>query len=117
VRLTNEAWLATHDVHEIQVNVIYATATKWAGTRRPRRGQLLSHFTRPARFRPGAATRRTVTRTKGKTYAPDATALPPFPSGGEGAWAATKSQTAVSNCSGVSIWGMWPVLGRSRNTA
>ncbi len=28
VRLTNLAWLATHDVHEIEVNVIYATATK-----------------------------------------------------------------------------------------
>lgn len=28
VRRTNLAWLAAHDVHEIEVNVIYATATK-----------------------------------------------------------------------------------------
>lgn len=28
VRLTNVAWLTTHDIHEIEVNVIFATATK-----------------------------------------------------------------------------------------
>jgi ubiquinone/menaquinone biosynthesis C-methylase UbiE len=28
VRETNLAWLGTHDIHEIEVNVIYATATK-----------------------------------------------------------------------------------------
>lgn len=28
VRLTNLEWLATHDIHEIEVNVLYATATK-----------------------------------------------------------------------------------------
>jgi SUKH superfamily protein len=44
----------------------------------------------------------------------------PFRSQGRGlsvAWASAKSQTTGRNCSGVSVWGMWPVPCSRRNSA